>query len=294
MTEVDSTPVVLGLYRRDVPEMELLRALLNWLKEYSSLVLPFCPQPSGEQSKELLRIIHLAEFMRQAQEQLSPGELALRLIKALPALPEPPRLDEALIERLVAANDFFPDHVRLQCFHVPYCPVTVGYAEPLPDDFHESGRRLVQVAAAPVDSWWSKVPPGAELPFRRVEPWELPQYLMKELEGFLLHLGCQVAFDYATIQYGRELPGLATLQRSTDPEDFDRLYMRMPASETNEFVSKFDDARNWLLEPLRGMGPFGSSTLGLAVKLRDAGEPLSQRARAVLEALHTYFAARFQ
>ncbi len=297
MADSDTTPVVLGLYRHDLPEAETLRTLLEWLRHRSVLADPIRSQTSADQAHELLlRIQLMLAISETPTHELSPENVLERMIRLSQALPEPPRIDESLIAQALAANDSFPFRIRLRALELPWCPISVGYADALPDDARGTGRRLVEIAATPAD-WreYPVVPPGGQPLGPHLEPWQRPAALADELEKLLYELALHVAFDYAAIRQGRDLPGPLTLQTSADPEDLDRLFISLPAAQIDQWVREFADIRDCRVAAMRNPRPFDLPyATGISIRLPDPAEPLSQRAQAVLARLRAHFADRFR
>ncbi len=88
MADSDTTPVVLGLYRHDLPEAETLRTLLEWLRHRSVLADPIRSQTSADQAHELLlRIQLMLAISETPTHELSPEKILERMIKLSQALP---------------------------------------------------------------------------------------------------------------------------------------------------------------------------------------------------------------
>lgn len=276
----DTESVVIGLYRHDVAEEETLRHLLTWMRKRDAIAVP--PVVSLTSQEDAQTRLALAEYSWEVEQRAADPKATGFLPP--PKLPgtEKCHLDETAIDRVVASNGRFPERIRVLAPLMLVRPasrwpltVTVGYGDELPDDYRVAGRRLVQVG---LESWdadrviAASVHGGEKLASRRARPG--PSSPAEWARAFVDLYLVWAPLTYATIQCGRPLPTPSTFRATTDPRDFDRLYVRMNRHEALALAGEFDDCPDWqIVRPADG------------VYITRQPTPLSEYGRRFMEVL---------
>ncbi|MFH1747248.1 MAG: hypothetical protein ABIG44_09425 [Planctomycetota bacterium] len=277
MADIDDKPVVLGLYRHDVPEEKTLRALLEWLSTNSRIMGAMNMQSSIEEAKERLRQAGLGF------ESADKNDLGL-FIKFMLADFESSTgaLDQRAIDRVVSSNDSFPQRLKIWCSSFnTYCPIEVGYADTVPDDPRYCGRRLIQISTIRTASQFlDDLAKVVKVPV----PEKRPEYLRARMEELFQQCLQNIHVDYASIRCDRKLSSPLTLAESADPSDFHRVYVCLPAEEISAILLEYAEVSEWTLHPL----PFG-----IYFRLRDEDSEPSYDGRRLIERLCAIFAERF-
>ena len=291
MPDADDTPIVLGLYRHDVPEERTLRYVLNWLREHDCRVFdPVVGKSSAEEAKSLLAGYELELNVEAYMKDPTVG-VAWPSGDVLG-----PRLDKTAIDRVVSANEHFPRRLCLlppplmeavvhpgrSILKHPVCfYMMVGYADALPDDGRVDGRRLVQISTSPSRWLFPRLPKDWEI-VRRLFPGveRIPTRLTQFLEVLVQEYWLRGGLHYATIRVGRPLLGNADLLRSEDPLDFHRFFIRASMNSTR-LLHDFADDAEWQLE---------WSMRGVYVRLRNPDRELSDRGRELIPRLREVLA----
>ncbi len=283
MAETQPAPVTLGLYCHQLPETDTLRALLTWLRECSYLPNPIASQSSTEQSKDLLRYLHFYQALEASHGNIE------SILNLLLTAPHPPRITDDLIERLIQSNDTCPQRIRLSTFYVGQCPIEVGYADALPDDYRSEGRRLIQISASPANCRFAKhLPPGHELG----PPEDLSAYLFDQLHDLLRACCGHVFVDYAAFRCDGDLPGPVRLTHTPDPDDFNDLFVSMPATRAADLVAEFASVEDWSIELLPAYRPLQPAP-GILIRLFREPARLSPAGFRVLQRLRDILSERF-